>query len=89
MSKAKICAGVMQRKRLSITGTGARILYGLHGTLCRTVKKMTVEIGLVVAGVVLGLLIAYVIAVIAAFIHKPEEYDPSWMDYKKWSDDHD
>lgn len=50
---------------------------------------MTVEIGLVVAGVVLGLLIAYVIAVIAALIHNPEEYDPSWMDYKKWSDDHD
>lgn len=50
---------------------------------------MTVEIGFVVAGVVLGLLIAYIIAVIAALIHKPEEYDPSWMDYKKWSDDHD
>lgn len=50
---------------------------------------MTVEIGLVIAGVVIGLLIAYCFAVVKTMIFKREEYNPAWMDYKKWSDDRD
>lgn len=50
---------------------------------------MTVEIGLVVAGIVIGLMIAYGGAVIAAMIHRPEKYDPSWMDREKWGEDRD
>ena len=50
---------------------------------------MTVEIGLVIAGVCIGLLIAYGIETVAVMIRKPEVYDPSWMDYEKWSENHD
>lgn len=50
---------------------------------------MTVEIGLVIAGIVAGLLLAYCIGVIAAMKPERDEYNPAWMDYEKWSDDRD
>lgn len=50
---------------------------------------MTVEIGLVVAGVVIGLMIAYCGELIVAMLPNEEDYNPEWMDYEKWSGDRD
>lgn len=50
---------------------------------------MTVEIELVIVGVVIGLLIAFCCELIMAMMPEREKYNPAWMDYKKWSDDRD